>query len=668
MVSSTDVWAVGQDVDGLNGVFWHWSGTSGLGGGWNFQGTAPGTPLFSVFMVSPTEGWAVGANGVIFHYFGGTWTSFSTPVSTSLRSVFMLSPTEGWAAGDQGTILHYSGGIWTGPVSPGTTSNNLLSIFMLSGTEGWASGAVGTIVHYAGGAWTAVPVNLVPTAPVGNFNFNSIFYTNSTDGWGVGTAAVILHYDGANFGTVTSPTISNFTSVSFGPPLTGPVNPNDGWAVGNASQNFNFEPTVYHWNGFMWTKGVSIGTQNNLNSVFMLSSGNVWTVGGGMRPTTSCVTLPCPVILNYNGGSWNTYTPPPGSYVLKSVFMVSANEGWAVGEQAALPHPTGIILHYTVTGGVGTWAIFPAPTSPTTPPPLNSVFMLGANEGWAVGDNATILHYTVTAGTGSWNTVAVSGTPAISNSANLTSIFMLSPASGWAVGGVQTPPAAGSPFSAGPIIIYWDGTKWTPVAVPSIPGGITANGITSAMLKSLYFTDPNNGWAVGFPGKLLATVLHWDGVTWSHVTTSPALLGEIPPILTSVYLTGPDDGWIVGASPGFRSVTTKALSTILRFGGAFSPTPLTTTTVISTITSSTTYLSSSTASFLTSISNTTRTVVTITTAPGAIGLSPGIPAFSVIAAGVAFALIFLLLFLLWRRGKRPPGQPVILYPIPRRPP
>jgi len=43
----------------------------------------------------------------------------------------------------------------------------------------------------------------------------------------------------------------------------------------------SFEPTVYHWNGFMWTKGIVIGAANNLNSVFMLNSGDVWTVGGG---------------------------------------------------------------------------------------------------------------------------------------------------------------------------------------------------------------------------------------------------------------------------------------------------------------------------------------------------------------------------------------------------
>ena len=628
MVSPTDVWAVGQNQTyGANGhaggVFWHWTGTAGLGGGWNTpQAPVNSGPLYSVFMVSPTEGWAVGANGTIFHYFGGAWNSFTSPVSTALRSIFMISPTEGWAVGDGGIIIHYSSGIWSGPVSPGTTSNNLFSIFMVSSTEGWAFGAKGTILHYSGGAWTLLSSNLVPTSPVSFFNFTSSYFNSASDGWVVGTDAVVLHFDGVNYGTVTGPTINNFTSISFGPPLTGPINPGDGWAVGNASITSPFEPTIYHWNGFAWTKGVAVGTLNNLNSVFMLNSGDVWTVGGGTHPTASCSSSLCPIILHFTGGSWNTVTPPPGSYALKSIFMVSSDEGWAVGEQppSCTPSPTcystGILLHYTVSGGVGTWATFPAPSSPTPIHGLNSIFMLDQNEGWAVGDNATILHYTVTGGVGTWSLVTVSGTPSLSQDANLTSIFMLSPTTGWAVGGVQ----AADSNSAGPVIIYWDGTTWEPVATPSIPGGITPTGHTSGTLKSVFFAAPDDGWAVGFPGKNVSTTLHWDGVSWQHVSLTPALLGQVPPILTSVYMTSETSGWIVGGSPDFTYCTSGAstcyfdqagsvgspsgpygyktpLSTILEFapyGGVFSTTS--TSIILSTASTSTTAVTTTTAS------------------------------------------------------------------------
>jgi hypothetical protein len=231
-----------------------------------------------------------------------------------------------------------------------------------------------------------------------------------------------------------------------------------------------------------------------------------------------------------------------------------------------------------------------------------------------MGDNATILHYTVSGGVGTWNLVTVSGTPTLFPDANLTSVFMLSPTSGWGVGGIQ----ANMSLSAGPVIIYWDGTKWEPVAVPSIPGGITPTGHTSALLKSVFFTGPEDGWAVGYPGILVATILHWDGTAWRHVSLSPALLGQVPPILTSVYMTGESSGWIVGSSPDFNGEPTgrclpssaqyfcqagptgpygykTPLSTILRFspfGGVLTAT----TTIVSTLFSSTTAFTTSTSS------------------------------------------------------------------------
>jgi len=695
-VSSTDVWAVGSDPTGATGTFWHWTGVPGLGGGWTLQATAPGTPLYSVFMVSATEGWAVGADAAIYHYFGGTWTATPSPLPTTacptaslgcptLRSVFMVSPTEGWAVGDDGTtgafppgsgigvIIHYSAGTWTGPVSPGTAPNTLRSVFMVSSTEGWAVGDSGTIVHYTGGAWTKLPINLIPTLPATAFDFNSIFLNAANDAWSVGTAGSILHYDGVNWGTVTSPSLTELTSISFGPPpgVTSPgyteytPNPSDGWAVGRATSSLSpipssptnpvIEPTIIHWNGFMWTKGVAIGVQNDLLSVFMVDSGDVWTVGGGGQngggTTATCSTTPCPVILHYTGGSWNTVAPPAGSYVLNSVFMVNPNEGWAVGCEEtdglhnqcsppphtnpngegsrAEPEGTGVILHYTVTGGVGTWAIFPSPTTPTALPPLNAVFMVSPNEGWAVGDQATVLHYTVTGGIGTWNVVAVGGLPSSQlPPPNLNSVYMLSPISGWAVGGIPTgmhPPGIPTFASpAGPIILYWDGTHWTRVATPTIPGGPIAFPPT---LNSVYCSmstnqegRPTDCWTVGEGfekdsvsggGQFVSTIFHWDGIAWTHVTLAPSLLGIAPgvvqaPTLNSVYMITSSDAWIVGSSPTLSPLPTPSylvppaisfspLSTILRFapfGGVLTATS--TSTVLSTVTTAITAITSST--------------------------------------------------------------------------
>ena len=43
----------------------------------------------------------------------GSWSSVTSPTGNDLESVFMVSASEGWAVGDYGTILHY-----TGPAAP----------------------------------------------------------------------------------------------------------------------------------------------------------------------------------------------------------------------------------------------------------------------------------------------------------------------------------------------------------------------------------------------------------------------------------------------------------------------------------------------------------------------------------------------------------------------
>jgi len=350
----------------------------------------------------------------------------------------------------------------------------------------------------------------------------------------------------------------------------------------------------------------------------------------------------------------------------------------------ANPHPTGgsgIILHYTVTGGVGTWGIFPSPATP----PLNSIFMVSTDEGWAVGDgtssaSATVLHYTVTGGLGTWN--ALSTSAQLPAGSNLNSVFMLSPTSGWAVGGVTQPACAAFTqpgecsstfFEAGPVIIYWDGTKWSRVLAPELPGG------GKPVLLSTYFTGPSDGWAVGTPGVLVPTILHWDGVRWMSVTLAPALLGvappTIPPTLKSVYMTDPGNGWIVGSPVNFNqtfigpsNTGTKPLASIFRFapfGGVLSATS--TTTIVSTIVQNATTVTTSVTSFVT-VSQSTLT--STSTSTGVTVVPPPIPGMSslvwwIVGIVVVVAVVLvLLLLLLWRRRPRPP---VVLYPIVRRP-
>jgi hypothetical protein len=112
--------------------------------------TGPTTGILnSVFMVSSSEGWAVGDGGVILHYTGGSWSLYAgSPTTEDLWSVFMVSSSEGWAVGNSGVILHYAAGSWSLQTSP--TTDKLYSVHMSSSTDGWAVGDGGVILHYLG--------------------------------------------------------------------------------------------------------------------------------------------------------------------------------------------------------------------------------------------------------------------------------------------------------------------------------------------------------------------------------------------------------------------------------------------------------------------------------------------------------------------------------------
>ena len=67
------------------------------------------TTLNSVSMISSTDGWAVGDDGVILHWDGSTWTQQSSPTIAELNELLMLSSTDGWIVSSwtQNMVAHY---------------------------------------------------------------------------------------------------------------------------------------------------------------------------------------------------------------------------------------------------------------------------------------------------------------------------------------------------------------------------------------------------------------------------------------------------------------------------------------------------------------------------------------------------------------------------------
>jgi hypothetical protein len=68
--------------------------------------------LWSVFIVGPDDGWAVGEAGTILRWNGTDWSSWASPTTEDLYKVFMVSSGDGWAVGRSGTIIRWNGSGW----------------------------------------------------------------------------------------------------------------------------------------------------------------------------------------------------------------------------------------------------------------------------------------------------------------------------------------------------------------------------------------------------------------------------------------------------------------------------------------------------------------------------------------------------------------------------
>jgi hypothetical protein len=108
----------------------------------------------------------------------------------------------------------------------------------------------------------------------------------------------------------------------------------------------------------------------------------------------------------------------------------------------------------------------------------------------------------------------------------------------WAVG------AAGQPLSPRPLLVHWNGRAWRRVPAPRLPGASDLAGVA--------MTSARNGWAVGeyaatavgpdLSGKPL--ILRWNGHRWTQVR-SRGLGGGF---LTGVAATSARAAWAVGTT------------------------------------------------------------------------------------------------------------------------
>lgn len=293
-------------------------------------------------------------------------------------------------------------------------SKTLYSVSMATPTSGWLVGWDSILGYYNGLSWQ----NMGFPFSTGDGD-RCIFMNSPTDGWIAGTNR-FWHWDGVEW-TSTEP--KNTPSIHYRTSAVHMLNPSYGWAVGwEGSSHVGY---TYRWNGFEWEyvattgtylRGVFVvnendvwavgdsgtirhwdgvqwnsifsGTSLDLRSIFMLSPEEGWIVG--WRPVPYVESI----ILHWDGIQWTPMTPPYEHVHLYSVFAVDTNNAWAVGDTGTTSYADGIIFYWD---GIE-WTTQYRSTSHYSG--LHSVFMLDSDEGWAVGTQGTILHWHETDETG----------------------------------------------------------------------------------------------------------------------------------------------------------------------------------------------------------------------------------------------------------------------------
>jgi hypothetical protein len=234
------------------------------------------------------------------------------------------------------------------------------------------------------------------------------------------------------------------------------ISADDVWAAGLSSPGGSL---IVHWNGSAWSQSL-IGP-GYLEGVAGSSAGNVWAVGG-----TNWFSPNQTLAEHWNGKTWSQVrTPSPaGGGAFNAVAVTSPYNAWAVGQSG------------------------PGPGIPSATTPLI--------EHWN-GKTWTIARYRAPAGGGHFAAVAATSTR-----------------NAWAVG-------ATGPASEGTgqqtLAEHWNGTAWTRVPSPNIPGS------TASFLSGVTAESASNAWAVGYAavgGLYKALTMHWNGRHWTLVPAS----------------------------------------------------------------------------------------------------------------------------------------------------
>jgi hypothetical protein len=315
------------------------------------------------------------------------------------------------------------------------------------------------------------------------------------------------------------------------------------------------------------------GTASVLFGVFCTSPVNCWAVGEYSPNGQADLNE----VLHWNGAAWaQVSAPSPGgsatgdANLLTAVRCTGATNCWAVG----FSQPNGGALLNEALHWNGTkWTVVPTPTpggvSAGSVNQLNEVVCAAAANCWAVGgygsSSSAILNQVLHWNGHRWALVPVPN-PAGTASADLNALNSVCRTSASNCLAVGTS-GSFSPFAMVNEALHWNGTTWSQVSTPN-PGGTGAGAFNG--LNGLGCTTATNCWAVGSYGTFTETsfnqAMHWNGTAWTQIVTPQP--NSTSQELLFVSCQSGINCWAVGDSGSISGTTGVVLDQALHWDGA----------------------------------------------------------------------------------------------------
>jgi hypothetical protein len=270
-----------------------------------------------------------------------------------------------------------------------------------------------------------------------------------------------------------------------------------------------------------------------LDGVFCTSRTRCWAVGGQEGAGGKGIANQ---VLRWNGETWRKFSVPnPGGTGADSVSELFAvrcaatADCWAVGERSGSGALLNQALHWNGNHWTAVRTLDPGGQGSGNISELEDSTCITSADCWAVGDFGSgtegptekrinqVLHWNGK----KWSRLRVvnPGGTGIGHVNTLYSVRCLSANNCTAVGDYGTTSASGVLRNQA---LHWNGKKWARANTPN-PGGTKPGGMNEAFALGCGAAD--SCWGAGSYGSTkspvtnLNEILHWNGTTWTKVTT-----------------------------------------------------------------------------------------------------------------------------------------------------